>query len=736
MLKDIENKQNDLIAKKRNRIRRQLRKYEILPPYGDALNPEQEIMWYKISNNDFEFYNELFPKPASISNDEYTKREINVKRAKYRDKLRAKGILSQHGETLSDEEINIMNQIMNDDFSLLENYNRERGFHDGVSKLNKSTRKKREKIRAKLRECGVLPPYGTIHNEQQLTILDEINNDNYSSYEKLTGKKVVQYVPLTPNPKESGKRHKVRTYLRKKGILPPYGSELTLEQNLINEQIQNGDFSFYENYIIENKPQRKLSIYVKKGRELETILIEHAQGKFPFITKEELSGYTSFKIWKKENQDTLNKHLKINYIINNCRNKGLLPPLGEELNETQQKIWDDLKIGDYSIYEASLKRHELKLNKIKTLDVTKNKIIKRLQHLKILPHDINDLTDYEKQLMDNLNAHNFIGLDYVNKKTFIKTIEDEINYKIRVMKDPNTKWKILLRTIYKTKDDESKQTLRKKRYYVVQYLRKHNLLPPSGQPLNDEHRKIHMQIAANDFSVYETHLPIKRFRTCKLSPTIMHKEQSVRNKIKRAIKDIISKNLPNETEILNQLQLGDFSLYNDIKDRELYKKLILGKNSTNGIRMRWYINNNHLPQIGEVLTDEELILFREIRNNIHPLYDNNRWSNKNKPKKSLEEILLNRAKGNALTKKIDFNLTIDDIVIPNICPYLELQLTADSSPQYRQNTFSIDRIDPNGGYVKGNIRIISRFANTMKSNATKEQLLIFAKNIIRLHGSD
>jgi hypothetical protein len=41
----------------------------------------------------------------------------------------------------------------------------------------------------------------------------------------------------------------------------------------------------------------------------------------------------------------------------------------------------------------------------------------------------------------------------------------------------------------------------------------------------------------------------------------------------------------------------------------------------------------------------------------------------------------------------------------------------------------LDKIIPELGYVKGNVRIISTLANTMKSNAIKDQLLTFAKNI-------
>jgi hypothetical protein len=72
---------------------------------------------------------------------------------------------------------------------------------------------------------------------------------------------------------------------------------------------------------------------------------------------------------------------------------------------------------------------------------------------------------------------------------------------------------------------------------------------------------------------------------------------------------------------------------------------------------------------------------------------------------------------------IEFSITAKDISVPKYCPVLGLELRmniggtgpADNSP-------SIDRKDPTRGYVPGNVQVISFRANTLKNNATIEEL--------------
>lgn len=89
-------------------------------------------------------------------------------------------------------------------------------------------------------------------------------------------------------------------------------------------------------------------------------------------------------------------------------------------------------------------------------------------------------------------------------------------------------------------------------------------------------------------------------------------------------------------------------------------------------------------------------------------------------KSNLEKGLFKNAYYRALKGGLEFNIALEDITIPDICPVLNI-------PIYRRgasvckNSPTLDRIDPNKGYVKGNIAVISHKANSLKSNGTAEE---------------
>ena len=104
--------------------------------------------------------------------------------------------------------------------------------------------------------------------------------------------------------------------------------------------------------------------------------------------------------------------------------------------------------------------------------------------------------------------------------------------------------------------------------------------------------------------------------------------------------------------------------------------------------------------------------------------------NKEYRKQYPEKYLLSAVKSRAKKYNIQFNLTEEDIVIPEYCPVFGYKLETHNKSGPSRTSPSVDRIDPTKGYTKGNIQIISHQANTMKNNASKEELLLFAKWII------
>ena len=88
------------------------------------------------------------------------------------------------------------------------------------------------------------------------------------------------------------------------------------------------------------------------------------------------------------------------------------------------------------------------------------------------------------------------------------------------------------------------------------------------------------------------------------------------------------------------------------------------------------------------------------------------------------------AKVRAALKNIEFNIEESDIVIPDECPLLKTPLVFGTKDNYDYSP-SLDRIDNTKGYIKGNIWVISKKANTMKNSVTLEELHTFCTNILR-----
>ena len=88
--------------------------------------------------------------------------------------------------------------------------------------------------------------------------------------------------------------------------------------------------------------------------------------------------------------------------------------------------------------------------------------------------------------------------------------------------------------------------------------------------------------------------------------------------------------------------------------------------------------------------------------------------------------MLNNSKQRAKVVGREHTLTIDDIVIPDYCPILNIKLEVGDRKNH-ENAPSIDRINNDGGYTKDNIMIMSTRANLLKKNATIDELIMIGK---------
>jgi hypothetical protein len=108
--------------------------------------------------------------------------------------------------------------------------------------------------------------------------------------------------------------------------------------------------------------------------------------------------------------------------------------------------------------------------------------------------------------------------------------------------------------------------------------------------------------------------------------------------------------------------------------------------------------------------------------------ENHRKYKKEYKQNNPEKVLLSLAKSRAIRDNIPFDITIEDIVIPEVCPVLGIPMFRGNGKPCN-NSPSLDKIIPEKGYVKGNVRVISHRANALKGDGTAEEHLRISKYI-------
>jgi hypothetical protein len=91
--------------------------------------------------------------------------------------------------------------------------------------------------------------------------------------------------------------------------------------------------------------------------------------------------------------------------------------------------------------------------------------------------------------------------------------------------------------------------------------------------------------------------------------------------------------------------------------------------------------------------------------------------------------ILANARSRARRLKLPFDLTEEDIIVPDTCPVLGIPIFR--TPGKRSaNSPSLDRLNPSAGYVRGNVAVISDKANRIKTDATAQELQMVATWVV------
>jgi len=114
---------------------------------------------------------------------------------------------------------------------------------------------------------------------------------------------------------------------------------------------------------------------------------------------------------------------------------------------------------------------------------------------------------------------------------------------------------------------------------------------------------------------------------------------------------------------------------------------------------------------------------------------------KSNPVKTITACLVSGARNRVKDKNIPFDIDLDYVrsmvgenaEFASHCPVFDIPLDwsriRGNGRGALPNSPSLDRIDPERGYVKGNVWIISHRANTIKNNATHEELKLVTKAV-------
>lgn len=148
-----------------------------------------------------------------------------------------------------------------------------------------------------------------------------------------------------------------------------------------------------------------------------------------------------------------------------------------------------------------------------------------------------------------------------------------------------------------------------------------------------------------------------------------------------------------------------------------------------GTKNAWYHRHKHevsskakqfRKEYPELAKEQDRVYREKYPETVKRCSKNYKRKHKQKPH-SPQYMMLANARARAKRENYPCSITMKDIIFPKFCPITNLELRFNKG-KTAEDSYTLDKIIPELGYVPGNIRVISRKANRWKDNMTRENI--------------
>ena len=96
---------------------------------------------------------------------------------------------------------------------------------------------------------------------------------------------------------------------------------------------------------------------------------------------------------------------------------------------------------------------------------------------------------------------------------------------------------------------------------------------------------------------------------------------------------------------------------------------------------------------------------------------------------NLASKMITSAKVRARKKRVEFSISREDIIIPDVCPVLGIPMSQNVGV-VKDNSPTLDRVDNSMGYIPSNVMVISYRANCLKRDSSVQELIKLVEYVV------